>query len=47
MIVERHEPAMILLRSPFVGLLDATERVLPALTPETLVDYKPLMRRIS
>jgi len=45
MVVERHEPAMILMRSLFTGLLDAAERVLPALTPETLVDAKPLMRR--
>jgi nitrous oxidase accessory protein len=45
MVVERHEPAMILMRSLFTELLDAAERVLPALTPETLVDAKPLMRR--
>src|SRR6478672_8597696 len=36
MIVERHEPALILLRSGFVELLDAAERVIPALTPATL-----------
>ena len=45
MVVERHEPALILMRSLFTGLLDAAERVLPALTPETLVDAKPLMQR--
>jgi nitrous oxidase accessory protein len=45
MVVERHEPAMILMRSMLTGLLDAAERVLPALTPETLVDARPLMRR--
>ncbi len=47
MVVERHEPAMILMRSLFTGMLDAAERVLPALTPETLVDARPLMRRPS
>ena len=46
-IVERNEPALILLRSFFVGLLDASERLIPALTPETLVDPRPAMRRIG
>jgi nitrous oxidase accessory protein len=45
MVVEHHPPAMILMRSLFTNVLDAAERVLPALTPETLVDAKPLMRR--
>lgn len=44
-IVDRNEPALILLRSFFAGLLDATERLVPALTPETLVDAHPAMRR--
>ncbi|HEX2778353.1 MAG TPA: nitrous oxide reductase family maturation protein NosD [Gemmatimonadaceae bacterium] len=44
-VVERNEPAMILLRSFFAGLLDASERLVPALTPETLVDAHPAMRR--
>jgi nitrous oxidase accessory protein len=43
LIVAESEPALILLRSPFVDLLDAAERVLPILTPETLVDREPLM----
>jgi nitrous oxidase accessory protein len=43
LLVERNEPSLILLRSAFVGLLDAAERVLPALTPEKLVDARPLM----
>ena len=46
MIVERHEPALILLRSGFVELLDAAERVLPALTPTSLADARPAMRRL-
>ena len=47
MIVERHEPALLLLRSAFVDLLDAAERVLPAMTPTTLADARPAMRRLQ
>jgi nitrous oxidase accessory protein len=46
-VVEGNEPALILQRSFFVGLLDASERLLPALTPETLVDARPSMRRLG
>jgi nitrous oxidase accessory protein len=42
-IVERHEPALVLLRSPLVDVLDAVERVLPVLTPDALVDTAPRM----
>lgn len=45
LIVERNEPALILLRSPMIALLDRAERLLPSLTPETLLDEAPLMRR--
>lgn len=47
LLVERNQPALILLRSLFVDLLDAAERVIPSLTPETLVDERPVMARIS
>lgn len=43
LIVERHPPALALLRGLFVDLLDAAERVLPVLTPETLIDANPRM----
>ncbi|HEU4643451.1 MAG TPA: nitrous oxide reductase family maturation protein NosD [Gemmatimonadaceae bacterium] len=43
MIVERNAPTLILLRTLFVGMLDAAERVIPALTPETIVDRHPAM----
>jgi nitrous oxidase accessory protein len=46
MLVERTEPALILLRSAFVTLIDATERVLPVITPRLLVDANPSMRRL-
>ena len=45
-VVAQTEPALILLRSNFLYLLDAAERVIPALTPETLVDSAPAMRWI-
>ena len=47
LIVARNEPALLLLRSVFVDLLDAAERALPALTPETLADARPSMRRVQ
>jgi len=43
LLVAQHEEALILLRSFFVDLLDAAERVMPVLTPETLQDDEPLM----
>ncbi|HEY6088628.1 MAG TPA: nitrous oxide reductase family maturation protein NosD [Gemmatimonadaceae bacterium] len=46
MVVAQNGPAIILLRSPFVRLLDTAERLLPILTPESLVDSAPAMRRI-
>lgn len=46
-LVAQNEPSLILLRSLFVAVLDAAERIIPALTPETLIDAHPAMRRIS
>jgi nitrous oxidase accessory protein len=46
LIVEHHPPALILMRGAFVELLDVVERVLPTLTPETVVDASPVMRRV-
>jgi nitrous oxidase accessory protein len=47
LLVERYPPALILLRSPFLELLDLAERVLPILTPRVLADHRPLMRSAS
>jgi len=44
LVVEQTPAALILLRSPVVDLLDFAERVMPMLTPETLVDERPLMK---
>lgn len=41
MIVQQNEPALILMRSFLVDLLEAAERVMPVLTPATLVDRRP------
>ena len=43
LLVEQSPPALILTRSVLVDLLDIAERVLPALSPETLRDAAPLM----
>jgi nitrous oxidase accessory protein len=45
-IVERNPPSIILLRTLFVDLLDVAERVLPSLTPATLVDGRPAVRPV-
>jgi len=47
MIVSQNPPALVLLRSVFVDMLDVAERVLPSLTPETLVDARPAMRPVA
>lgn len=44
-VVEESPPTLILLRSLLVDLLDLAERVIPTLTPETLLDERPLMKR--
>ncbi len=46
LLVAQNEPVLIALRSPFATLLDVAERVLPSLTPETLADASPAMRRM-
>ncbi len=46
MIVDRRPESLILLRSMMITLLDTAERIMPVLTPETLVDEKPRMERI-
>ncbi|MHB2034097.1 MAG: nitrous oxide reductase family maturation protein NosD, partial [Gemmatimonadaceae bacterium] len=45
-IVARNEPALILLRSSFVDLIDIGERVIPALTPPAFADSAPRMRPV-
>ena len=46
LIVEKNRPTMILLRSLFTEILDVAEKIFPVLTPETLIDESPSMKRI-
>ncbi len=45
LLVESNPPTLVLLRSPVIDALNLAERIIPTLTPETLVDSKPRMRR--
>lgn len=47
LIVQRNPAALTLLGSLFVDLMDVAERVLPLLTPATLVDENPRVRAIG
>jgi nitrous oxidase accessory protein len=47
LVTARVPTSIILLRSPFVGLLDFAEKVMPAITPQTLDDKSPRMQHIS
>jgi nitrous oxidase accessory protein len=47
LLVEHNAPALILMRSAFVELLDGAERLIPTLTPDALVDATPAMRKIQ
>lgn len=44
LVVERNPPALVLLRSILLDLLDLAERVLPVLTPASVVDPAPALR---
>lgn len=44
MIVEQNPTALILMRSFMVSLLDKAEKAIPGLTPENLVDEKPMVK---
>lgn len=44
MVVEQNPTTLILMRSFIVSLLDKAEKAIPSLTPEDLVDDKPMMK---
>ncbi len=46
-IVEKQQTAMILSRSFFIDILDIAERIVPMLTPETLVDAHPRIKKLN
>jgi nitrous oxidase accessory protein len=45
LLTEKNEPAIMLMRSIFVKLMDLAESYIPILTPATLMDEEPLMRK--
>jgi nitrous oxidase accessory protein len=47
MVIEQNSNALLLMRSFIVSLLDKTEKAIPSLTPEQLVDEKPLMKPLK
>lgn len=44
MVVEQNPTSLILMRSFIVSLLDKAEKAIPSLTPENLVDDKPMIK---
>lgn len=44
LLVEQLPSAVILMHTAFITMLDMAERIIPTMTPETLVDNRPLMR---
>ncbi len=46
-IVEQLPPSLLLLRSFMVYLLDKAEKIIPSLTPEYLIDNKPIIKMIE
>jgi nitrous oxidase accessory protein len=44
MIVEQNPNSLILLRSFMVSLLDKAEKAIPSLTPENMIDDKPMIK---
>ncbi len=47
LVVEANPPALVLLRSILLDLLDLAERVLPVLTPASVVDETPALRPVT
>ena len=44
LLIQENEPALILLHSFFIDLLDLAEQMVPTLAPRSLQDARPLMR---
>ena len=45
-LVEKQPQSLLLLRSLLIDILDAAEKFMPALTPETLIDSEPQMKPV-
>ncbi|MCC6754614.1 MAG: nitrous oxide reductase family maturation protein NosD [Saprospiraceae bacterium] len=46
MVVERNPFTLILLRSILISFLDKAEKAIPSITPELLIDRRPLMKPV-
>ncbi len=46
-LVEQQQPALVLMHSLLVNMLDVAERVIPSMTPEALVDAAPQMQPLE
>ena len=46
-LVEQNPPAMLLLRSFLISLLEVAESIFPSVTPDTLIDNSPAMVSIA
>lgn len=47
LLVEQLPSSVILMHTAFITMLDLAERIVPTVTPETLVDAKPLMKPLN
>ena len=47
LLVEQLPSSVILMHTAFISMLDLAERIIPTVTPELLVDDKPLMQPIT
>ncbi|HRP03033.1 MAG TPA: nitrous oxide reductase family maturation protein NosD [Candidatus Kapabacteria bacterium] len=46
-IVQNSPPAMILMHSLFINVLEISEKIFPSLIPKKVIDLKPMMRKID
>jgi len=43
-LVEKNEPALLLIKSNFISVLELAEKAVPTITPENIVDLNPKMK---
>lgn len=47
MVVQNSSPAMILMHSLFINILEVSEKIFPSIIPKKIIDNKPKMRMIN
>lgn len=47
MMIESHPTSLVLLHSLFIDILNIAESIIPAITPESLTDPNPRMRKVN